>query len=258
MTKDLSKKVLEKIHEQELKPTPKWECLVKKYAWWFVLVIAVLFASLTIAVSLFLIKSTDWQIYLYLNKTRLGFVLDSLPYFWLGLFAVFIILGYFNYRHTSKGYRYRFSTIMIVALLIVGSLGGTMFAVGIGQTVENGVLSNFETYHKLGFEQDLKRWTQPNNGLLAGEIIDVEDRQKVKLEDFTGKQWNIVIKGNPKLPKDFHLIIKNGSRIRIIGVKVSEDIFEAHEVKPWEKNFVKPGPVVLKKMKENPPEERIR
>ncbi|MFO8165679.1 MAG: hypothetical protein R6T98_14255, partial [Desulfatiglandales bacterium] len=73
------------------------------------------------------------------------------------------------------------------------------------------------------------QWMQPEKGLLSGTIVEIDPEKKsLILKDYLGKEWTIDInqarvRGNLPLTENIE--------IKIIGQQLSEDFFEAVEIR---------------------------
>jgi len=197
--------------------------------------VAVILGGIATSVVIFMLKTNDWGVRAHLDRSFVGFVLESLPYFWLGLLAGLLFLAYYNYRHTSKGYRYSLFVVLGVALAGFAVLGLLFFGSGLGKAVENSVLNKFPSYQKMHHQREIERWSQPEKGLLGGEVMEFLENNELRLEDFEGNEWRV---SHPRIPEDKEHFVKEGMMVKAIGEKIEEGSFEAESVRPWERNLL--------------------
>lgn len=229
---NLGDKVLRKIKEEHIAPKPRWQFLLKDYFIWFFFLASLLFGALAFCVLLHSLAANDWDLYQYLHTSLIGHILISIPYLWIGLLVVFILIANYNFKHTKSGYRRE--TYFIVGLSIVGSvvLGTFLQTLGAGEKIEDAVAASVPYYEKITCCSNRKDiWDQPSVGLLGGEIIAIIDGNNFELKDFSGTNWQ-VREDDDTLEYD-PLQIQPGEEVKIIGERKQDFVFWAREIRPW-------------------------
>ena len=225
---DISKKTLEKIKREQLHPRPRWVFLTRNYFFWLMFALTTLLGGLAFGMILFLIGDLDWDIYHYLNLGLPEAVLISIPYLWIALMLFFLFTTYYNFIHTRTGYRYRFVVILFISLVISVLLGLGFYHYGWTEAVENHLRKRFPGYHRLVYSGE-KQWMHPEKGLLSGTVTAISpENNRLWVEDHRGQRWEIdisqaAIRGNIPLSENL--------KIKLIGQRLSEDIFEATEIR---------------------------
>lgn len=222
-------KILQTIKEHKLMPTPRWQFLLKDYLVWTLAVIALLVGSLAVAVIIHLVQNNDWTMYERIDDTLLGFVLMTLPYFWLVCLLAFIGLGYYNFQHTKRGYRLPFQAIVLGNIAISLALGTMLYYIGIGQAIDEAMTEAVPAYGQF-INPRRMRWSQPQRGVLAGVIITIENKNNFSLVDFNGQQWTVQAQ-NALVPP--HFVLMPNQRVRMIGQRIDYAIFMAERIMPW-------------------------
>ena len=229
----ITKKAVDKIKKENIVPKAKWQFLLKNNLLWTMSVLVIFIGSLATSVTLFLLTDNDWDIYKYTDKNLLESILLVLPYFWLLIIFIFILLAYYNVRHTTDGYKYRSYAIILASVLMSLIAGAIMFYAGLGTKIDN-IFSDKVPYYNNLVNHKTDMWLRPNDGLLAGKIIEIDD-YKISLIDFNNKTWLIkinsstVIKGKSKL--------QVGGKIKLIGkADINSNNFIANEIRPWGNN----------------------
>lgn len=226
--KNLADKIVDKIEEDKIKPQPKWKFLVKDYFIWTTFVLAVIVGGLAFLVILFSLTSNDWDIHRYLHRGFLEHLIISLPYFWFIILTFFVLVAYYNYRHTKHGYQYKTYLIVLGSIALSVVLGLGMFFAGWGNKIEN-IFAERIPYYKGIAKYKIKTWSQPEKGLLAGEIIKI-DKDILSVKDFEENIWKVDIQNTLWKRGE---IAEIGKQIKIIGTKKFEDEFIAKETRPW-------------------------
>ncbi len=228
---DLSQKVLTDIKEQKIAAKPRWEFLLKDYFIWFLFVISVIVGSLAVSVIIFVYRNNA----LSLMMKRLGISEDmfELPYFWLLILLVFIVIAYYNFHHTKQGYKYSVYWVMLASVL-VSILGGTaLYFLKGGQQLEQAVYQRLPLYQKM-VEKKGKLWLDPEQGRLAGVIVsDIYQQDETvnfELKSVNGDKWNVACDHS----EDFNQgLFRPGIRVIIFGQVQPPNNFYAEEIMPW-------------------------
>ncbi len=233
----ISEKILDKIKQQHIIPKPKWQFLLKDYLIWVVFIIATIIGSLSIGVIIHLLVDFDWTAYQYLDKGFFEYFVISLPYLWLVLLIIFVILAYYQFRHTKKGYKYRPYTIVLLSVSVSFILGLSLFAIGTARRADHLLSEAVPSYERM-IKRKSHVWMNPENGMLAGKIIFVTNQQSFLLEDLNNKKWTIY---NTDALKHEVIIIEIDEMIRIVGEQRGDNIFNADRIMPWQRMQGKSG-----------------
>jgi hypothetical protein len=73
----------------------------------------------------------------------------SIPYVWLVILGIFMLVAYYGFRKTRKGYRYATAAIVLASIGASILLGITLSAFDFGQTVHTYLLSHTDFYDSL-------------------------------------------------------------------------------------------------------------
>ncbi len=223
--KDISQIALAKIKEQGIKPISRNVFSVKRVFFWLIVGLSFVVGAFSFALVLSAIFNTDWDLY---NRFGFNFIIKTLPYFWFIALLVFSILGDIYYRKTLLGHRHRFVFIALIYLVSTTILGYVLYAVGVGDFVEDSIAETPQAYSNI-IVNHKAIWFHPENGLLSGQIILVNDGE-FQVVDPNGVVW--VIDKTKALTRG-NVILDIGQRIKIIGDKIDQNIFKAEEIRPW-------------------------
>lgn len=222
---NLSHKILDAIKEKKIIPKAKWTFLLKDYAILVASLLSLIIGSLAFAIIIYMVKNNDWDVYEYINDSLLGFIFVTLPYLWLVFLALFILLAYYNFKHTKKGYKFRFHFIIIGSIVISMLFGSVLYAAGVGQKIDEVFAEQIPVFHRF-FNQRTQIWNQTEKGLLAGLVISVND-QSLEVIDFNRKPWTVDIT-ETRIAPGTEIIIKRP--VRIIGERIDEHNFKAWQI----------------------------
>lgn len=220
-TDQTGQKILEKIKENHIKPTPKWEFTLKNLAFWSVFVVALSIGSLSTSVMIFMFNHTDWQDYLFAEGV-VQQILINLPFFWFFLVIIFIAVAFYNFEHTKTGYKHQPIIVVIISIVLSVIIGCAVYTVGGGEMLEEIFYERLPLYQQIVIHQG-RLYTAPEQGRLAGVVIEVNDNQII-IQDFSGRIWEISTSTS-----QFGV----GERIHLLGQINSNGQFECNMIKPW-------------------------
>lgn len=236
-SKDLAHKVLDRIDEEHVVPRPKWQFTVKDRLFWVFWILSIVLGSLLAAALVFSFVNAGWEYRVVTHRNLFGFVMQVLPTVWIVALLGALLLAYENFRHTSRGYRVPLAAIIGISLLIT-ALGGLLFYVsGAGRVVEEELGGRIPAYRTAMMRQKLI-WTQPEQGLLAGEVLEFDKTQAMlRLRGFDG---NLYLMSTSDLTDDSRAILIEQEPVRVIGVFAQRSdgpdkpYFRPCYVFPWE------------------------
>jgi hypothetical protein len=228
--KELSQKVLDKIKEKNIQPKPRWECLLKEYLIWIFGTGSLLVGGLAFSVVIYMFVTNDWDVYEYIDESFFGFIVATLPYFWLLFLALFIFIADYNFKQTKTGYRYKLIAIISVSVFISMFLGMVFYVAGMGKIIDRTFSENVPQYYHI-MNKRMIIWKHPEKGLLSGVVVEVFSNTEFKLKDTNNIYWSVdgqgaVVMGEINL-------IRKGERLRIIGKRLNENNFKALRIMPW-------------------------
>ncbi|WP_457565859.1 hypothetical protein [Caldithrix abyssi] len=228
---DFNKKIIEKIKEENIEPYPKWYFLFKNFLIWLAVGLSLLLGSVASGVAIFQIQHTDWDLYQYLNRGLLEFVILMLPYFWLAFLIVVTGVAYYYFRHTERGYRFSALLVIVASILVSVAGGSVLYHSGLSERLEALFEEKIPFYRGVN---DHKRmiWMSPEKGLLAGEITKILPNHRIRLTDLDGKTWEIDV-ANARWRGRW--TYAEGQKIKIIGKMQAEGKFIAEEIRPWQR-----------------------
>jgi hypothetical protein len=225
-----SEKILQTIKEKHIEPDPRWKFLAKNWVLWLAFIAALVVGALSFSVVLEILFNHDWDVYFYLHKSFLQYLVLSLPYLWIICLMLFSWLAYYNFVHTKGWYHHHVYGIVILSVASSVCLGAIMYHFGIGDSVDQIFSSNVPYYNKLKFGKN-DVWSHPEDGLLGGDIIQVLSSDEFVIKDLSGNIWEI----NDHDLKNQGDKIRIGERVKIIGQEDDgKDNFDAKEIRDWD------------------------
>jgi len=225
---DISKNIMKKIEEKNIKPIPKWQFVLLHIGLFVMFGFAILFGSLAFGLILFHISRTDWEIVPRLANGIHSFIY-VLPYMWIIIVGLMIFMATLVYKHTHKGYRLRPSIVVATSIIASLLMGLILFATKSAEGIERTLRENIRPYDQYR-ELREKIWQAPERGILPGKVINIEINSIMLLDDFSGKRWEIDIEDAVIPP--FTLKPKVGDRVVVIGGKTGQNTFDAETIRP--------------------------
>lgn len=220
---NVSKKILDKIEKEHIKPRPKWQ-FVAMHALMFVLFgLTIILGSIAVSVALFKIVASDWAVVPRLP----GGPLIVLPYLWILFFGVMMVVASILFEKTEKGYKYNLWIIGIASVVLSIVIGAILFAVRLGEGVENGLRENFKPYREY-IEMREEVWHAPELGILPGRIIKIEQDVMILMDDFSGIRWGVDITDATLPMRD----LVEGQIVVAIGEVLELGEFKAENIRP--------------------------
>jgi hypothetical protein len=221
---NFSEKIINKIKEAGVSPAPKINFLAKDYLFKILAVLCLFIGSLSTGVIIFIFANQEWDIYQRVAPNLFNFIFLAIPYFWLLILIIFIIITYYDYRQTKFGYRFRFLYSIIFYLIITLIVGCLLYFLWLCGILEQAFI---ERLPHLNYEHYL--WQRTGDGLLAGTILSLTTTNII-LEDLEKNTWSIDY--NPALLIN-SLTLSAGQKIKIIGDEKGFRSFWAEEIRPW-------------------------
>lgn len=225
---DNAKKIIDKIKSDNIQPIPRWKFMLKRSLVWLVFCLAVLFGALAFSVVLFSVQQTDFDLIAHMSHSRKELILGLMPFFWIISLILFLVLAIYSVQYTERGYKFTVLRLVGFSAALSMLIGTLFFISGGASRLENTFATRLELYEGLQ-EKKVKIWMNPEDGLLAGFIQEVSENDLL-LEDFDGNQWQVSIE-NIFIPGA--VLMEAGEKIKLIGTKVDDDVFDAEEIRPW-------------------------
>ena len=210
----LKANVMERIVCGDVTPCPKYQFLLKNGAFVLAAFIAVLLGAVAVAVSIFTTFNAGWEYYEMTHENALTFAVAVLPYVWILVLGITLMLGYYNLRHTKRGYRYSMPVVM-VSLVGTSVIGGVLlhhFQVGYMVDMETERMMSGQYRSALSWQQDM--WHAPDKGRLFGVVASTSENSFTLL-DINGTAWEI---DTLALKQYDHKLMVGDANVRLVAV----------------------------------------
>lgn len=232
---DLKNKILQKIESESLCPKSRWFFNCREGLVWLFWGLVIVVSALSVAVTTSALKYGNYAFYEATHPSFFAFALEILPYIWLIIFAVMVILAIYNIRHTKKGYRYALWKIIGGTLLLSVVTGGLFHFLGLGFVLDKelGKMSSSYTSQE---KFELRFWQNPKAGRLVVELEEINTENPLTeimtLEDIRGGVWEVNVSS---LSLEDLNLLNHGKQVRLIGqpTQDGEVNFHACAAFPW-------------------------
>lgn len=161
---DVSGSVMEKIHNKKIRMKHPLFFLAQKLGLQSVLVLVITAAALLVSILLYFLKKTNVLKFLSLGLPGLKVIFLTLPYDYIALFIITVILANYILRKLDLNQEHKFFfNAPVVTLFVIAVLIGSFFCI-------------------MGIEQITKGWSKnkiPENMAICGKIAESTDKKAV-------------------------------------------------------------------------------
>lgn len=242
MPKDRAESILEEIEKRAIVPIPRWRFLLKWAGFWLLAAVALLAGGISLATSNSILFSHDFLVDHYYSSLFfsehpvIGNIILSIPYAWLLLLALVILIAFYSVRNTKKGYQHSGKRFIAVFLFLSIVLSIGFNAAMIGEYTSDYFEKNFHGYREL-VDSTEGQWSQPAKGFLGGRLIEyTKSSHRLVLRDFNGGLWHVDISQAKKSSKTS---LVPGSYIKIHGHQSGTHTFSAQTLHDWYERYQK-------------------
>ncbi|MFA6080653.1 MAG: hypothetical protein WC753_04225 [Candidatus Gracilibacteria bacterium] len=230
----LSQKILAKIHSQKIIPRSKWRFIGLHAVLWICFFITLTIGIIGVSL-IFLEMGMPERPYMeWMPLPGPMRVLPYLPFLWGFGSIVCVIIAYFVFYKTEKGYRV--STVWIVGMLILGSFTGgyALHRTKINSLGEKQMQRLVPPYGRMRADFQ-KGMPLPELGLLPGKIESItDDGYTIKSPD--KKIWKVSLNCKNEECKETQKNLKKGQPMLFMGeikendTEDKEKVFEATDI----------------------------
>jgi hypothetical protein len=229
MTADISKKAMDRIRKEAIRPETQWQFLLRRSLLWLGIAATASIGAWSLSMLLFPLLS------LGLDLPRSGwphffgpFLFRPAPLIWGAFVLVFVVIAVIEFRRIGRGYRHRVAAIALGILVLVVLLSGIFHALRVNEMSERGIRRHFPPYKASSIAPE-DFWIRADEGFLMG-TIRTEGLGAFQLEDPDGETWRIIITASTDIRPPVDLEV--GEDVKIVGERIGEDRFEADEILP--------------------------
>ncbi|MEA2112540.1 MAG: hypothetical protein U9P50_01035 [Patescibacteria group bacterium] len=212
----LAEKIINKIKNEGVKPISRWKFVMKDSLFWGAFMASILIGGMAVSIILNTLLNNDWDLYMQLSGGLSKFIVITLPYFWLILLGIFVVIAYLNIQNTKKAYKHSFKVIIGGVILMSFLLGLTFYNLGLASSFDKRFIQKLPSrVHQIA-DPRLGVWQKPEEGFLVGEIQEF-DENNLSIVDFEGNLWEISLTSELKEYLFPILLQSNIKKIRVMG-----------------------------------------
>lgn len=220
---NISKNILEKIENDQVKPKPKWQFVVMHVLLIVIFLLCLWVGGAVMGLIFLKVNNVDWDL---LHRVEANFW-EFLPAIWFALLLLMLLVAKKVFSMMEGSYRIRPVILIAAAVGISLLLGATIYFTKAADFLETSLRQNVPFY--LQMESDAAaRFVRPDKGVLPGRIITAPVDQTFSLEDLSGKEWNVMYttEAQPVVR-----IIKIGQPVMVLGTQTGETTFQADQIR---------------------------
>lgn len=233
----LKNKILK--HVEGAVPRSRLYFILKNVGMWLLAGTSIILGALSVSSLLF--RAINAGRALGPKPPPLPDIIVLMPYMWLVLLGAFVYLAYREVRATSRGYKYELWLLVLGVVLASCVLGMVFFATGAGFALDR-MASKTLPFHPDLVEMQERKWMNPDDGFLVGEVRVAKEDNVLVLTDPTDTRWTIV--PAESLDDASRTLLESGERVGIRGKVLEEEkSFLACVVRPLEFSGRGPRPM---------------
>lgn len=225
-------RILDTIEREAICPRSRYFFLCYNSVLWLAWVGSIALGAISIAVINTGVMHGMYGLFEATHDSWLGLTLVLVPYVWIPVFVLLVVMAQVNLRHTSTGYRYPVWQVVGSSVVLSIFFGIVLYWLGLGHAVDRMVGATMPMYPSQERIEE-KLWQQPSAGRLVGmyEGERISDTV-VRFMDATGATWQLE---TADLAASDLAILETGERVRVLGVLKPEQFahFHACGVFPW-------------------------
>jgi hypothetical protein len=152
MNDQLSDKVIERIDAEQITPFPHWRFVLLHGIFWLLAILSIIVGSCAVACILFLFA--DYRLHGLLPIPHdITELLLLIPYIWLVVLGLFLIVTDLSIKHTRKGYKYGLGRVVLISIILSFIFGFVLYTVGMGE-ITHKFFNGIPFYNSATYEAD--------------------------------------------------------------------------------------------------------
>jgi len=229
MNGEITKKTLERIRDEQIRPETEWHFLLRRSLAWMGIAAAAGIGAWALSMALFpfLSLGTDlprggWP------RFFLPALVRPMPIVWIVFVAAFVSVAVIEFRRIGHGYRHRVAVIALGILGLVTLLSGILHALRVNEAIDRDFRSSIPSYREFSVTAE-NFWFRADDGFLLGTVISGHPDGFVLL-DPDGGSWTVLVTSKTEMRPRAEIIV--GSDLKIVGEQKDGHSFKAEEILP--------------------------
>ncbi|MEK7462447.1 MAG: hypothetical protein AAB618_02635 [Patescibacteria group bacterium] len=225
---------MSQIRGGEICPRSKTFFQTRECTVWFLWLATVLIGALAVAVTLFVVSHSQYALYEATHENFFTFMVEVLPFLWIVIFGLMVLVGVYEVRHTKRGYRYPLWQIVGSSLILSLAGGAALQLFGLGYTTDH-VLGEHMGIYSSQEKIERRMWQNPEEGRMLGKQVRplMPPALVVDFVDIAGKSWAVDV--SELTPLELELL-DSEENVRLIGVLTDKEnsFFHSCGAFPWQ------------------------
>lgn len=227
---DFAATIMQKIEAENITQHSRWRFIVHDIAFWCLWFLSALIGAFAMSAIVFVLQSSTLQLRMITHDTVMSLITNTIPFLWLILFLIMVMLAHMNLRHTPKGYRYSSLLLIVLNLAVTLLLAVIITAAGLGKFVDEEVGKRLPLYVSAMHKQEIE-WFRPQEGLLIGQVIHADQTAQLFVLRSPNAE-EIRIDGHLLSNEEWQVLNIPAMHVRVIGVPKESAPFVACVVLP--------------------------
>ncbi len=230
--KKLSKSVLKKIQKEQITPTARTYFIFRNMVIGGLGILFLVLGILACAIIIHFLNNAEFLEFVWKGPRQfLKLLWFGIPVFWIILLIGLVFITTYLTRKTPKGYKFPFGWAL-GAFLLSQIIGGIVLeGSNIGEQLDQRIARHISFYQNRQ-ERRQKFWKNPENGFLAGTIIEINENGILLLDDWNKTQWTVDF---TKSMIGERVQLQPDEKIRLIGTKAGNTEFIADQIRSWKR-----------------------
>lgn len=221
---NVTDEVLKIIETKSLSPRSRLWFAIRRAFIWLGVFSMVAIGSIGASSILYISLEAEWDIAKLVTNNDIGFVLHILPYFWLAILVIALMVTNREIKQLRRGYKLPLLWAAVIYTIITFIIGGILYVSGLAAKLEESS-ANVPAYSLISGHRRI--WNNPASGLLAGQVQSITD-STLTITDLRGQTWSVVIGSGVQTGPN---ILKHS--LKFVGSQTGTSTFTASEIRPW-------------------------
>ena len=215
-SKDFASAIMQKIETEHIVAHSRWWFILHDVAFWSLWFLSALVGAFALSAIVFVLQSSSWQLYMITHDSFLSYATNTIPFLWLVLFLIMVMLAHVNLRHTPRGYRHSSLLLIVLNLAVTVFVAVIITAAGLGKFVDEEVGKHLPLYVPAMHKQELE-WFKPEEGLVIGKVVYTDQTQQLFILEAPDTQ-DFDVDGHLLSNEEWQMLKVPSVRVRVIGV----------------------------------------
>lgn len=161
--------IIKKIEEKNIKPKSRAYFIIKRILDIGVFLSILILSSLLFSMVFHYMEESDFELNAKLNNS----ILFLIPFFWIALFIIILVVGFIYFYYKLNGYRNNIALSIFLTLIASVLIGFCInFCSRFNYDIDDFLSVNMPMYYQTIPQDDI--WREPERGYLFGRLKSIE------------------------------------------------------------------------------------